>query len=286
MAAWQSTPLPRPPAPPVPLVAMAPPPQAQQKQGPASVPLATPYTKWVTEDVAYIIRDDERKAFKSLQSDAEREHFIEQFWLRRDPTPGTPENEFKEEHYRRIAYSNEHFASAVPGWKTDRGRIYITYGPPNEKESHPSPVPSEQWLYHYIEGLGTNIVIEFVDPARSGEYRMTIDPSAIAMLRAPGDRPVTNADTPKAGATVQPMIPGGVLISVPLTAYGDHRVNVYGRVTFKERMVQSFEDSIQGPAPLYTKVVPLRAGSYRLEVLVKDIATSKLAADTIEFDVK
>jgi GWxTD domain-containing protein len=286
LAAWQTSAPPRPPAPAVP---PAPAPVrllAQAQQAPAPVPLVTPYTKWVIEDVAYIIRDDERAAFKSLQSDAEREHFIEQFWLRRDPTPGTPENEFKEEHYRRIAYSNEHFASAVPGWKTDRGRIYITYGPPDEKESHPSPVPSEQWLYHYIEGLGTNIVIEFVDPNKTGEYRMTADPAAIAMLRALGDRPVTNADTPKAGATVQPMIPGGVLISVPLTAYGDHRVNVYGRVTFKERMVQSFEDSIQGPAPLYTKVVPLRAGSYRLEVLVKDIATSKLAADTIEFDVK
>ena len=283
MAAWQTSAPPRPPAPPAPAPVRL---LAQAQQVPAPAPAATPYTKWVTEDVAYIIRDDERKAFKSLQSDAEREHFIEQFWLHRDPTPGTPENEFKEEHYRRIAYSNEHFASAVPGWKTDRGRIYITYGPPDEKESHPSPVPSEQWLYHLIEGVGTNVVIEFVDPNKTGEYRMTTDPAAIAMLRAPGDRPVTNADTPKAGATVQPMIPGGVLISVPLTAYGDHRVNVYGRVTFKERMVQSFEDSIQGPAPLYTKVVPLRAGSYRLEVLVKDIATSKLAADTIEFDVK
>src|ERR1039457_6551913 len=105
---------------------------------PAPVPAATPYTKWVSEDVAYIIRDDERAAFGRLQSDAEREHFIEQFWLRRDPTPGTVENEFKEEHYRRIAYTNEHYATSVPGWKTDRGRIYIVYGPPDEKESHPS----------------------------------------------------------------------------------------------------------------------------------------------------
>ena len=108
------------------------------KQPAAPIEAANPYSKWVNEDVAYIISDEERAAFKSLQSDPEREHFIEQFWLRRDPTPGTPENEFKEEHYRRIAYANDHFAAAIPGWKTDRGRIYITYGPPDEKESHPS----------------------------------------------------------------------------------------------------------------------------------------------------
>jgi GWxTD domain-containing protein len=145
---------------------------------PAPAQAATPYTRWVTEDVAYIIRDDERAAFQRLESDAERDHFIEQFWQRRDPTPATVENEFKEEHYRRIAYANQHYAATVDGWKTDRGRIYIIYGPPDEKETHPSPVPSEQWLYHYIEGVGTNVIVEFVDPTRSGDYRMTMDPSA------------------------------------------------------------------------------------------------------------
>ena len=139
--------------------------------------------------MAYIISDEERAAFKSLQTDEEREHFIEQFWLRRDPTPGTVENEFKEEHYRRIAYANEHFATSIPGWKTDRGRIYITYGPPDEKESHPSggayqrpaeqgggttsTFPFEQWRYRFIEGIGTDVIIEFVDPTMTGEYRMT-----------------------------------------------------------------------------------------------------------------
>jgi GWxTD domain-containing protein len=291
LAAWQTSAPPRPPAPAVP---PAPAPVrllAQAQQAPAPVPLVTPYTKWVIEDVAYIIRDDERAAFKSLQSDAEREHFIEQFWLRRDPTPGTPENEFKEEHYRRIAYANEHFAAGVPGWKTDRGQIYITYGPPDEKESHasqsgPNVLASEQWLYHLIEGIGTNVVIEFVDRNATGEYRMTTDPAAIAMLRAPGDRPVTNADTPKAGATVQPMIPGGVLISVPLTAYGDHGVNLFGRiVTVTRRTVQTFEDTIRGPAT-YTKIVPLRPGAYRLELVLKDVVADSLAADTIDFEVK
>jgi GWxTD domain-containing protein len=155
--------------------------------------LETPYRKWLNEDVAYIITDEERQAFKRLQTDEEREQFIEQFWLRRDPTPDTIENEFKEEHYRRIAYTNEQFASGIPGWKTDRGRIYITYGPPDEKETHPSggsyqrppeegggttsTFPFEQWRYRYIEGVGSDIIIEFVDPTMSGEYRMTMDPS-------------------------------------------------------------------------------------------------------------
>ena len=163
--------------------------------------LETPYRKWLNEDVAYIISDEERAAFKRLQTDEEREQFIEQFWLRRDPTPDTIENEFKEEHYRRIAYTNENFASGIPGWKTDRGRIYITYGPPDEKETHPSggtyerpseegggttsTFPFEQWRYRYIEGVGSDIIIEFVDPTMSGEYRM--DPSEKdALLYVPG----------------------------------------------------------------------------------------------------
>jgi GWxTD domain-containing protein len=165
--------------------------------------LETPYRKWLNEDVAYIISDEERQAFKRLQTDEEREQFIEQFWLRRDPTPDSIENEFKEEHYRRIAYTNENFASGIPGWKTDRGRIYITYGPPDEKETHPSggtyerpteegggttsTFPFEQWRYRYIEGIGSDINIEFVDPTMSGEYRMTMDPSEKdALLYVPG----------------------------------------------------------------------------------------------------
>jgi GWxTD domain-containing protein len=155
--------------------------------------LETPYRKWLNEDVTYIITDEERTAWKRLSTDEEREQFIEQFWLRRDPTPDTLENEFKEEHYRRIAYANEHYASGIPGWKADRGRIYITYGPPDEIESHPSggsyqrpmeegggetsTYPFEQWRYRYIEGIGNDIIIEFVDPTMTGEYRMTMDPS-------------------------------------------------------------------------------------------------------------
>ena len=165
--------------------------------------LETPYRKWLNEDVTYIITDEERQAFKRFSTDEEREQFIEQFWLRRDPTPDTAENEFKEEHYRRIAYSNERFASGIPGWKADRGRIYITFGPPDEIESHPSggsyerpseegggstsTFPFEKWRYRWIEGIGTDINIEFVDKTMTGEYRLTMDPSEKdALLMVPG----------------------------------------------------------------------------------------------------
>jgi GWxTD domain-containing protein len=109
---------------------------AVQKASP--VELSQSLKKWVDEDVAYIISDEEKRAFENLSSDEERQQFIEQFWLRRDPTPGTPRNEFKEEHYERIVYANERFSSGKPGWKTDRGRLYIIHGKPDQIESHPS----------------------------------------------------------------------------------------------------------------------------------------------------
>jgi GWxTD domain-containing protein len=155
--------------------------------------LESGYKKWLNEDVAYIISDEERQAWKRLATDDEREQFVEQFWLRRDPTPETVENEFKEEHYRRIAYANQRYASGIPGWKTDRGRIYITYGPPDEIEDHSSGgtyqrppeqgggitsvYPFQQWRYRWIEGVGTNVIIEFVDPTMTGEFHMTMDPT-------------------------------------------------------------------------------------------------------------
>jgi len=165
--------------------------------------LVSPYKKWLNEEVIYIITDEERKAFKQLQTDEERQQFIEQFWLRRDPTPDTEENEYREEHYRRIAYANEQFASGIPGWKTDRGMIYIKFGPPDEREEHPTggtydrPIeegggttttyPFEKWRYRYIEGVGTDTNIEFVDPTMTGEYRMTMDPSEKdALTNVPG----------------------------------------------------------------------------------------------------
>ena len=161
------------------------------------------YGKWIKEEVPYIITDEERAAFRKLSTDDEREQFIEQFWERRNPNPNSLENEFKEEYYRRIAYSNERYASGFPGWKTDRGRIYIMYGPPDEIESHPSggsyvrtpeegggetsTYPFETWRYRYIDGIGQNIILEFVDPSMTGEYRLTMDPSEKdALMHVPG----------------------------------------------------------------------------------------------------
>ncbi len=165
--------------------------------------LETPFRKWLNEDVTYIITDEERTTWKRLATDEEREQFIEQFWLRRDPSPDSQENEYKEEHYRRIAYTNERFASGIPGWKSDRGRIYITFGPPDELEDHPSggtyerPIeegggttstyPFQKWRYRWIEGIGQDINIEFVDTTMTGEFRMTMDPSEKdALMMVPG----------------------------------------------------------------------------------------------------
>ena len=161
------------------------------------------YKDWLEKDVAYIITDEERKAFKKLQTDDERERFIEEFWRRRDPDPDTDENEYREEYYERIAYANEHFASGIPGWKTDRGRIYIMWGKPDETESHPSggaynresyegggstsTYPFERWFYRYLPGVGSGVEIEFVDPTGSGEYRIARNPDEKdALLHVPG----------------------------------------------------------------------------------------------------
>ena len=161
------------------------------------------YKSWLEQDVTYIISDEERKAFRTLSNDEERDAFIENFWLRRNPNQDSPENEFREEHYRRIAYANEHFAAGKPGWKTDRGRIYISWGKPDSIDSHPSggsyerpmeegggntsTFPFETWHYRYLEGLGENIDLEFVDTCQCGDYHFTIDRSEKdALLHVPG----------------------------------------------------------------------------------------------------
>jgi len=151
------------------------------------------YKTWLNEEVPYIITDQERKAFLSLSNNEERDAFIEQFWARRNPDPNSPENTYREEHYRRIAYANEHFAAGKPGWKTDRGHIYIAFGPADSIDSHPSggmyertpeegggetaTYPFEVWHYRYIPGIGENIDIEFVDTCQCGDYHFTIDRS-------------------------------------------------------------------------------------------------------------
>jgi len=177
--------------------------EAKKKERDLYKELDSSYKKWLDEDVPYIISPEERSAFLHLTTNEERESFIENFWQRRNPDPDSPENTFKEEHYRRIAYANEHYASGIPGWKTDRGRIYIMWGPPDETDSHPSggtyerppeegggettTYPFEDWRYRYLEGIGENVIIEFVDPSGSGEYHLTMDPSEKdALTNVPG----------------------------------------------------------------------------------------------------
>ncbi len=161
------------------------------------------YSQWTSKDVEYIITGDEKKAYKALKTDEERENFIENFWRRRDPDPDTEENEYREEYYERIAYANEHYASGIPGWKTDRGRIYITFGKPDSVETHPTggaydrpsyegggsttTYPFEVWFYRHLDNVGDGIEIEFVDPTGTGEYRIARSPNEKdALLNVPG----------------------------------------------------------------------------------------------------
>jgi len=155
--------------------------------------LKGPYKTWLNEEVPYIISDDERRAFMTLANDEEREAFIENFWQRRNPDPDSEENSFREEHYRRIQYANDHYAAGKPGWKTDRGRVYIMWGPADSIDSHPSggmyerpfeegggetsTFPFETWHYRYLEGIGENVDLEFVDTCQCGDYHFTIDRS-------------------------------------------------------------------------------------------------------------
>jgi GWxTD domain-containing protein len=182
------------------------------------------YRRWKDEDVRWIITDEERKIFDSLKTDEEREQFIEGFWYRRDPDPDTDVNEYREEYYQRIAYANEHYTSGIPGWKTDRGRIYITFGKPDEIESHPSggsydrpawegggstsTYPFENWWYRYIEGVGSDVEIEFVDPTGSGEYRIARSPDEKDALLY----------TPNAGLTLSEQL--GLTTKADRIAYG------------------------------------------------------------------
>jgi GWxTD domain-containing protein len=160
-------------------------------------------TNWLLNEVPDIITAAERRGFLELGTEEEREQFKEIFWRDRNPEPESPVNPVREEHYRRLAYADEHFASGILGRKTDRGRIYIIWGPPDEIESHPtggtydrppeqgggstSTYPWELWRYRNLEGIGENIEIEFVDPSGSGEYHIALDPcEKDALARVPG----------------------------------------------------------------------------------------------------
>ncbi len=196
----------------------------RKKKKQSAESLKSVYKRWVDEDVRWIITDEERKTFMALKTDDEREQFIEQFWLRRDPDPDTDVNEYREEYYQRIAYANEKYTSGIPGWKTDRGRMYIMFGKPDQIESHPSggsydrptwegggttsTYPFEIWWYRYIEGVGSDVEIEFVDPTGSGEYRIARNPNEKDALLY----------TPNAGLTLAEQL--GLASKADRIAYG------------------------------------------------------------------
>ncbi len=280
------------------------------------------YKDWLEKDVAYIITDEERKAFKKLQTDDERERFIEEFWRRRDPDPDTDENEYREEYYERIAYANEHFASGIPGWKTDRGRIYIMWGKPDETESHPSggaynresyegggstsTYPFERWFYRYLAGVGSGIEIEFVDPTGSGEYRIARNPDEKdALLHVPG-----------AGLTLAERVDffrqSDERVITAFTVQTDNQnlvfkdsgglqeatLNIFGKITHVSgRRAGVFEDPVTTRATpeelteakerksAYQKAVALSPGRYRVDVIVRDTASGATGVRHVGFEV-
>jgi len=253
-------------------VAWSPAPQNQNPRAralPASAQAnaaASPYDQWLNADVAYIITDEERARFRSLPSDGEREQFIEEFWKRRDPTPDTPANEFKEEHYRRIAYANEHFASqSLAGWKTDRGRIYIVYGPPDELEHHsatPDVAAYQSWRYRYIQDIGENVIVEFRDSNRDGSYAMTKDPAGPAGSRGG----VQVSVGPKGSVTFSApfdLAAGAYTGTWEITKQGDDRVLLQGQL-----------DTRFGG-----RTVTLNPGSYHLQLRLRDPNGKPAAAE-------
>lgn len=239
------------------------------------------YKKWLDEDVRYIITDEERSAFKQLSNDEERDQFIEQFWLRRDPTPDTVENEFKEEHYARIAYANEHFAAGIPGWKTDRGRIYIVYGKPDEIDAHPSggtydrpqeegggttsTYPFEDWRYRYIEGIGNEVEIEFVDTCMCGDYHMTMDRSEKDAL----------LHTPNAGLTLYEQMG----LSNKADRFTNSGLEALGAGPFNQNLQSKEFDRLEQFAKLQ------RPPQIKFKDL-DEIVTSKVRYNLLPFDVR
>jgi len=239
------------------------------------------YQKWLNEDVVYIITPAERSVFLHLSTNEEREQFIEAFWARRNPNPDSPENTYKEDIYRRIAYANEHFSSGVPGWKTDRGRIYIEFGPPDETDSHPSggtyerppeegggetsTYPFEDWRYRYLPGFGENVIFEFVDPTMTGEYHLTMDPSEKdALLYVPG-----------AGLTMNEQMGISSKLDRFQNTDGTHMDEKGGMMTEQYNEFTRLEQYAKAFQPPPVKFKDLEA-----------VVTSRLVRDQIHFDYR
>ncbi len=248
----------------------------------------TPYSRWIHEGAVYIITAEERAAWAKLSTDEEREQFIKEFWDRRNPIPGGTTNLYREEHYRRIGVANTRFKSGIPGWKTDRGRIYITYGPPDEIESHPSggaytrpaeqggrtttTYPFEKWRYRFIEGIGQNVILEFVDTAMNGEYRLTTDPSVKEkLLSSSQPQPLQIVQGVPSGPSSRGfgdkhtgvlIYPGGqVTLVIPLEGPGLN--HIYARLMTTVGEVVTYWEQDANPANLnFVHNVVVKPGSY------------------------
>jgi GWxTD domain-containing protein len=264
--------------------------QTSAPEAPVSI-----YSKWLDEDVAYIITVDERAAFLALSNDNDREQFVEEFWSRRD----------KAEHYRRIGYANEHFGASLPGWRTDRGHVYIVLGPPDEMEAHPGIA---SWRYHHVDGLGNDIVFDFTDPAGTGEFRVSpgqrnlLSGLHVASLnstahlpmqvrcdyyRGVGSSVMVNITIQFEDKDLQVQIQNGVNRAT---------VNLFGRVTsMTRRPIATFEPTLEVDAPtegarqVYQQSVPLLPGRYHLNIVAKDIQSGNTnvyesALDVPHFD--
>lgn len=303
---------------------------AQNDRGLLADPALTPYRKWLNEEVVYIITKQERAAFLTLRTDDERNMFIRQFWARRDPAyptaaspdeypviaKGNPENDFKKEHYRRIKYANDRFSTKIPGWKTDRGRIYIEYGPPDEIESHPSggkytrpaeegggavdTFPFEQWRYRLIQGIGKNVIIEFVDTTRTGDYRMTMDPnekegtfvgSARTFSSAgPGQHAVVGIGTERTMQVVIPIEFEARQYEIALsTVSADAKTNPW-RPRLELSLRSSCKAAPSEPGCLGNIIrtsgtIPIPTGSYVFTAVVKDTAGTTEKTYVVNFTV-
>ena len=272
--------------------------------------MASPYKRWLREEVPHIITGDERKTFTSLSTDEEREQFIEQFWERRNPSPGSPENEFREEYYRRIAYANERFSSGWPGWKTDRGRIYIMYGPPDEREQHPMggnyqrpyeeggghtvTYPWEKWRYRYIDGIGTNIELEFVDRTLTGEYRLAISPAEKdALSNIPGAGLYANEE--RGGLSRSNRMPGlAAGVMEPAGGYPSRRLHQFERLDlyskiFKPPSVKFRDLQAVVSSRLTANLLPFQVRTDHIKITSESILTPitiQLANRDLQFEDK
>lgn len=239
------------------------------------------FKKWLEEDVRYIITDEEREIFRKLSNPEERESFIEQFWYRRDPDPRTADNEFKEEHYRRIAYANERFRSGVAGWRTDRGRIYIIHGPPTEIVAYPSGgryqrkahegggstavYPFEVWRYRNLEGIGSDIELEFVDPTWAGQYRLTMDPDEKdALMRVPGAGLTLAEELGRAQKSQRPFFQPGM----------------------RERYPQMYLRSIDSPFARYERLAQVQSAQPLKYADLKQVVEVDVSFNQLSFQVR